>query len=60
MAEAFNVCPHFPMELHVSLVCGIPYAPWLEYIPQLDSLTRADMARMAQHPLSDSMCERAR
>jgi len=41
MAEAFNtaVCPHFLMELHVSLVCAIPNAPWLEYIPQLDSLT---------------------
>lgn len=41
LAEAFNVpvCPHFLMELHVSLVCAIPNAPWLEYIPQLDSLT---------------------
>jgi len=40
LAEAFNVvvCPHFLMELHVSLVCAIPNAPWLEYIPQLDSL----------------------
>ncbi|MBK5933506.1 L-alanine-DL-glutamate epimerase-like enolase superfamily enzyme [Rhodovulum imhoffii] len=38
MAEAFNVpiCPHFLMELHVSLVCAVPNAPWLEYIPQLD------------------------
>ncbi|WP_428543993.1 mandelate racemase/muconate lactonizing enzyme family protein [Profundibacter sp.] len=45
MAEAFNVsvCPHFLMELHASLVCAIPNAPWLEYIPQLDSLTRAGM-----------------
>ena len=45
MAEAFNVavCPHFLMELHVSLVCAIPNAPWLEYIPQLDSLTRVGM-----------------
>ena len=41
MAEAFNVpvCPHFLMELHASLVCAIPNAPWLEYIPQLDSIT---------------------
>lgn len=41
MAEAFNVpvCPHFLMELHVSLVCAIPNAPWLEYIPQLDTVT---------------------
>ena len=45
MAEAHNVpvCPHFLMELHVSLVCAIPNAPWLEYIPQLDSLTTEPM-----------------
>ena len=49
MAEAHNVpvCPHFLMELHVSLVCAIPNAPWLEYIPQLDSLTATPM-RMEQ------------
>ena len=41
MAEAFNVsiCPHFLMELHVSLVCAVPNAPMLEYIPQLDAIT---------------------
>lgn len=45
LAEAYNVpvCPHFLMELHVSLVCAIPNAPWLEYIPQLDSLTKTGM-----------------
>ena len=45
LAESFNVpvCPHFLMELHVSLVCAIPNAPWLEYIPQLDSLTSETM-----------------
>ncbi len=45
MAEAHNVpvCPHFLMEMHVSLVCAIPNAPWLEYIPQLDSLTASPM-----------------
>ena len=45
LAEAHNipVCPHFLMELHVSLVCAIPNAPWLEYIPQLDSLTASPM-----------------
>jgi L-alanine-DL-glutamate epimerase-like enolase superfamily enzyme len=31
------------MELHVSLVCAIPNAPWLEYIPQLDRLTNRGM-----------------
>jgi L-alanine-DL-glutamate epimerase-like enolase superfamily enzyme len=41
MAEAFNVpiCPHFLMELHVSLVCAVTNAPLLEYIPQLDAIT---------------------
>ncbi|MEO8240935.1 MAG: mandelate racemase/muconate lactonizing enzyme family protein [bacterium] len=40
MAEAHNlmICPHFLMELHVSLVCAVPNAPWLEYIPQLDEV----------------------
>lgn len=46
LAEAHNVtlCPHFLMELHVSLVCAIPNAKWLEYIPQLDLITRQGMA----------------
>ena len=26
------------MELHVSLVCAVTNAPWLEYIPQLDDI----------------------
>jgi len=45
MAEAFNVpvCPHFLMELHASLVCAIPNAPWLEYIPQLDTITSSGL-----------------
>ena len=45
MAEAFGVpvCPHFLMELHVSLVCAIPNAPWLEYIPQLDTITKTGL-----------------
>lgn len=45
MAEAFNVpvCPHFLMELHVALVCAVPNAPTLEYIPQLDDVTRKPM-----------------
>ena len=45
MAEAFNlpVCPHFLMELHVGLCCAVPNARWVEYIPQLASLTTEDM-----------------
>ena len=45
MAEAYNVtvCPHFLMELHLPLVCAIPNAKWLEYIPQLDVITKQKM-----------------
>jgi L-alanine-DL-glutamate epimerase-like enolase superfamily enzyme len=45
MAEAFNlaVCPHFLMELHVSLCAAVPNARWVEYIPQLDDLTSERM-----------------
>jgi L-alanine-DL-glutamate epimerase-like enolase superfamily enzyme len=45
LAEAFNVmvCPHFLMELHLSLVCAITNAKWLEYIPQLDTVTQEQM-----------------
>ena len=40
-AESYNVvvCPHFLMELHASLACAIPNSRWVEYIPQLDSIT---------------------
>ena len=45
MAEGFNmpVCPHFLMELHVSLCCAVPNGRWVEYIPQLDDLTTEQM-----------------
>ncbi len=45
LAEAFNiaVCPHFLMELHVSLSAAVPNGRWIEYIPQLDDLTTAKM-----------------
>ena len=41
LAETFNVavCPHFLMELHVSLSAAVPNARWVEYIPQLDAIT---------------------
>ncbi len=47
LAETFNVpvCPHFLMELHVALCCAVPNARWVEYIPQLDTLTSAPMTR---------------
>src|SRR5438874_276954 len=46
LAETFNapVCPHFLMELHVSLCCAVPNGRWVEYIPQLDSITRTQVA----------------
>ena len=54
MAEAMNiaVCPHFLMELHVSLVCAIPNSWMLEYIPQLDPVTksRLDIQRSMARP----------
>jgi L-alanine-DL-glutamate epimerase-like enolase superfamily enzyme len=44
-AEAFDipVCPHFLMELHVSLVCAVQNGKYVEYIPQLDELTGSRM-----------------
>jgi len=45
MAECYNitVAPHFLMELHVSLCAAVPNARWVEYIPQLDSITTEEM-----------------
>ena len=41
LAEANNipVCPHFLMELHVSLCAAVPNGRYLEYIPQLTAIT---------------------
>jgi len=46
LAECFNVAvsPHFLMELHVALCAAVPNARWVEYIPQLESLTTEGMA----------------
>src|SRR6185312_14060055 len=46
LAESFNVavCPHFLMELHVSLTAAVPNGAWVEYIPQLDAITTSRMA----------------
>lgn len=45
LAESFNapVAPHFLMELHVSLVCAIPNALYLEHIPQLRAVTTGEL-----------------
>jgi L-alanine-DL-glutamate epimerase-like enolase superfamily enzyme len=41
LAEAHNtpMCPHFLMELHVSLCAAVPNGRYLEYIPQLTAVT---------------------
>jgi len=45
LAEAYNlpVSPHFLMELHASLACGVPNGQWVEYIPQLEGITRSQL-----------------
>ena len=45
LAEAFNVsvCPHFLMELHVSLTAAIPNGAYVEHIPQLRAITATEM-----------------
>lgn len=45
MAETFNVsvCPHFLMELHVSLVAAVPNGRYVEHIPQLRAITQTEM-----------------
>jgi L-alanine-DL-glutamate epimerase-like enolase superfamily enzyme len=58
LAECFNktVCPHFLMELHISLCCAIANSRWLEYIPELDEITHSGLdivdgvARPSQTP----------
>ena len=46
LAEAANVpvCPHFLMELHVSLCCAVPNSRYLEHIPQLRAITLDEIA----------------
>lgn len=53
LAEAFDVpvCPHFLMELHVSLCAAVPNARWVEYIPQLDDITTSRMRVQDGHAL---------
>ncbi|KRV47876.1 mandelate racemase [Wenjunlia vitaminophila] len=46
LAEAHNVmvCPHFLMELHVSLVAAVSNGMYVEHIPQLRAVTRTELA----------------
>lgn len=45
LAEAFtvDVCPHFLMELHVSLAAAVPNGRYVEHIPQLRAITRTEL-----------------
>ncbi|CAM5630537.1 MULTISPECIES: mandelate racemase/muconate lactonizing enzyme family protein [Streptomyces] len=45
LAEAFGVevCPHFLMEIHVSLTAAVSNARYVEYIPQLRAVTRSQL-----------------
>lgn len=56
LAECFNVpiCPHFLMELHVGLCAAVPNARWVEYIPQIDSLTMEPMRIEDGHAIPSS------
>ena len=57
LAEAFNVavCPHFLMELHVSLAAAVPNGAWVEYIPQLDAVTTSRLAMREGHAMAPSV-----
>jgi len=45
LAETYNVtvCPHFLMELHVSLAAGLSNGHYVEHIPQLTAVTTHQM-----------------
>ncbi|WP_238153520.1 mandelate racemase/muconate lactonizing enzyme family protein [Kribbella speibonae] len=54
LAETFNldVCPHFLMELHVSLTAAVPNGRYVEHIPQLRAITRSEMAVVDGHAVA--------
>ncbi len=54
LAEAHGIamCPHFLMELHVSLCAAVPNARWVEYIPQLDDLTTSRLRIEGGHAVA--------
>lgn len=53
MAETANVkvCPHFLMELHVSLVAAIPNGLYVEHIPQLTQVVKTTMGVVDGHAM---------
>ncbi|MEU4287454.1 mandelate racemase/muconate lactonizing enzyme family protein [Kribbella sp. NPDC026596] len=54
LAETFNleVCPHFLMELHVSLTAAVPNGRYVEHIPQLRAITSSEMAIVDGHAVA--------
>lgn len=54
LAEAFNVsvCPHFLMELHVSLVAAVPNGRYVEHIPQLRAVTTNQIQILDGHAVA--------
>jgi L-alanine-DL-glutamate epimerase-like enolase superfamily enzyme len=56
LAETFNVsiCPHFLMELHVSLTAAVPNGAWVEHIPQLDDVTASRLEITDGHAIPPS------
>jgi len=54
LAEAFgvDVCPHFLMELHVSLAAAVPNGRYVEYIPQLRAITTREMSVVDGHAVA--------
>jgi L-alanine-DL-glutamate epimerase-like enolase superfamily enzyme len=54
LAEAFNiaVCPHFLMELHVSLAAAVPNGQLVEHIPQLRAVTTEEMTVHEGHAVA--------
>ncbi|NUW32356.1 mandelate racemase/muconate lactonizing enzyme family protein [Nonomuraea sp. SMC257] len=54
LAEAANVavCPHFLMELHVSLAAAIPNGRYVEHIPQLRAITHGELEIVAGHAVA--------
>ena len=54
LAESFNVmvCPHFLMELHVSLTAAVPNGRYVEHIPQLRAVTHDQLVVEDGHALA--------
>lgn len=51
-AHSLAMCPHFLMELHVSLCTAVPNARGVEYVPQLGDLTTSRLATVDGHAVA--------